>query len=55
MSNDFFSTSKVLEGMRENLTLLSGADLDDLKDMITDELKARERNGYDMVINDINF
>lgn len=29
MGNDFFSTSKVLEDMRENLTLLSGADLDD--------------------------
>lgn len=42
MSDDFFSTSKVLEGMRENLVMLSGADLDDLKDAITDELKARE-------------
>lgn len=42
MSNDFFSTSKVLEGMRENLPMLSGADLDDLKDAIMDELKARE-------------
>lgn len=43
MSNDFFSTSKVLEDMRENLPMLSGADLDDLKDAIMDELKARER------------
>ena len=42
MSNDFFSTSKVLEGMCENLPMLSGADLDDLKDAIMDELKARE-------------
>lgn len=42
MSDNFFSTSKVLEGMRENLVMLSGADLDDLKDAITDELKARE-------------
>lgn len=42
MSNDFFSTSKFLEGINENLPLLSGADLDDLKDMITDEIKARE-------------
>lgn len=43
MSDDFFSTSKVIEGMIENLPMLSGADLDDLKDAITDELKARER------------
>lgn len=43
MRDDFFSTSKVLEGMRENLPVLSGADLDDLKDAIMDELKARER------------
>lgn len=43
MKDDFFSTSKVLEDMRENLSVLSGADLDDLKDAITDELKARER------------
>ena len=42
MSDNFFSTSKVIEEMRENLPLLSGADLDDLKDAITDELKARE-------------
>lgn len=42
MSSNFNNTSKILEGMRENLTLLSGADLDDLKDAITDELKARE-------------
>ena len=42
MSDNFFSTSKVLEDMCENLPLLSGADLDDLKDAITDELKARE-------------
>ena len=43
MSYDFFSTSKVLEGMRENLPMLSGADLDDLKDAITDELETRKR------------
>lgn len=43
MNNDFCNTSKILEGMRETMPLLSGADLDDLKDMITDELKARER------------
>lgn len=42
MKDDFFSTSKVLEDMRENLSVLSGADLDDLKDAIMDELKARE-------------
>ena len=42
MSDNFFSTSKVLEDMRENLPLLSGADLDDLKDAIMDEMKARE-------------
>lgn len=42
MRDDFFSTSKVLEDMRENLSVLSGADLDDLKDAITDELEARE-------------
>ena len=42
MSDDFFSTSKVLEGMRENLVMLSGADLDDLKDAIMDELKTRK-------------
>ena len=42
MSDDFFSTSKVLEGMRENLPMLSDADLDDLKDAIMDEMKARE-------------
>ena len=42
MRDDFFSTSKVLEDMRENLSVLSGADLDDLKDAIMDELKARE-------------
>lgn len=42
MSDNFFSTSKVLEGMRENLVMLSGADLDDLKDAIMDELKTRE-------------
>lgn len=42
MSNDFCNTSKILEGMRETMPLLSGADLDDLKDMITDEMKARE-------------
>ena len=42
MSDNFFSTSKVLEDMRENLPLLSGADLDDLKDAIMDELKERE-------------
>lgn len=43
MSDDFFSTSKVLEGMRENLVMLSSADLDDLKDAITDELETRKR------------
>lgn len=43
MSNNFFSTSKVLEDMCENLPLLSDADLNDLKDAIMDELKARER------------
>lgn len=42
MSNNFFSTSKVLEGMREDLPLFSVDDLNDLKDAITDELKARE-------------
>ena len=42
MSDNFFSTSKVLEDMRENLPMLSGADLDDLKDAIMDEMKARE-------------
>lgn len=42
MSDNFFSTSKVLEDMRENLPMLSGADLDDLKDAIMDEIKARE-------------
>ena len=42
MSDNFFSTSKVLEDMRENLPLLSGADLDGLKDAITDEMKARQ-------------
>ena len=42
MSDDFFSTSKVLEDMRENLVMLSGADLDDLKDAITDELETRK-------------
>lgn len=42
MSNNFFSTSKVLEGMREDLPLFSVDDLNDLKDSITDELKARE-------------
>ena len=43
MSDDFFSTSKVLEGMRENLVMLSDADLDDLKDAIMDELETRKR------------
>lgn len=43
MSDNFFSTSKVLEGMLENLVMLSGADLDDLKDAITDELETRKR------------
>lgn len=42
MSNNFFSTSKVLEGMREDLPLFSVDDLNDLKDAITDELKERE-------------
>ena len=42
MSDNFFSTSKVLEDMRENLPMLSGTDLDDLKDAIMDEMKARE-------------
>lgn len=42
MSNNFFSTSKVLEGMLEDLPLFSDDDLNDLKDAITDELKARE-------------
>ena len=42
MSDNFFSTSKVIEDMCENLPLLSCADLDDLKDAITDELKLRE-------------
>ena len=42
MSDNFFSTSKVLEDMRENLPMLSCADLDDLKDAIMDEMKARE-------------
>lgn len=42
MSNNFFSTSKVLEGMLEDLPLFSVDDLNDLKDAITDELKARE-------------
>ena len=42
MSDNFFSTSKVLEDMCENLPMLSGADLDDLKDAIMDEMKARE-------------
>lgn len=43
MSDDFFSTSKVLEGMRENLVMLSGADLDYLKDAIMEELETRKR------------
>lgn len=42
MSNNFFSTSKVLEGMLDDLPLFSVDDLNDLKDAITDELKARE-------------
>lgn len=42
MSNSFFSTSKVLEGMLEDLPLFSVDDLNDLKDAVTDELKARE-------------
>ena len=42
MSDNLFSTSKVLKGMCENLPLLSGTDLDDLKDAIMDEMKARE-------------
>lgn len=42
MSNNFFSTSKVLEGMLEDLPLFSVDDLNDLKDAIMDELKARE-------------
>ena len=43
MSNNFFSTSKVLEGILEDLPLFSADDLNGLKDAITDELKARER------------
>ena len=42
MENNYYNSGKLLKGMRENLSLLSGADLDDLKDAITDELKARE-------------
>lgn len=43
MSNNFFSTSKVLEGILDDLPLFSADDLNGLKDAITDELKARER------------
>lgn len=42
MEINSYNSGKLLKGMCENLTLLSGADLDDLKDAITDELKARE-------------
>ena len=42
MEINSYNSGKLLKGMCENLSLLSGADLDDLKDAITDELKARE-------------
>lgn len=43
MEINSYNSEKLLKGMCENLPSLSGADLDDLKDAITDELKARER------------
>ena len=42
MEINSYNSGKLLKGMRENLSLLSGADLDDLKDAIMDEMKARE-------------
>ena len=42
MEINSYNSGKLLKGMRENLSLLSCADLDDLKDAITDEMKARE-------------
>ena len=40
--NSYYNSGKLFKCMRENLPMLSGADLDDLKDAIMDEMKARE-------------